>query len=180
MPNFIEQLDAKFVQLLSDWTVITTVLAVLTVGTLLYPIVFPNEADTHPLLLARQSIVAPIRKKHESAAYRSPEVPYGFPLRTGLDVKAADAPRWAPGKDGDLRDVWREVQRGGSLGVDGKEIPKGLIMTVLGKEEVVKHEIPALSKEIQILGKRLNHSGGRRVAVYLPNSIEYLLTIFGM
>ena len=84
------------------------------------------------------------------------------------------------GKDGDLRDVWREVQRGGSgSGEEGKEVPKGLIMTVLGKEEVDEHEVEGSSKEIGIMGQHFKSLGCTKIAIYLPNSMEYLMTLFG-
>ena len=181
MASPIEQLDAQIAALLADWSLPTTLLSIVIVALLLYPIVYPDEPDTHPLLLARQSAASPVRNKHESAVYRSPEVPHGYPLKSGLNVKDAGAPRWAPGKDGDLRDVWREAQKGGRS-EDGarKETPRGSILTVLGKEEVVEHEIADLSKEIQIIGKHVRDSGCKKVAVYLPNSVEYLLAVFGM
>ena len=112
--------------------------------------------------------------------YRSPEVPHGVPLKTGLNVKDAGAARWASGRDGDLRDVWREVQRGGSSDSEGKEVAKGKILTILGKEEVVEYDVEQLSKEIKILGEHWKGAGVQRVAIYLPNGVEYLLTIFGM
>ena len=180
MANVIEQLDAQVATLLSDWGLLTTLLALLIVGFVAYPIIYPEEPDTHPLLLARQSTAAPIRNKNESAVYRSPEVPHGYPLRTGLNVKDAEAPRWAAGKDGDLRDIWREVQKGGSTNTDGKTVPKGLIMTVYGREDIDEHDVTQLSKEIQIMGQHFRASGQKKVAIYLPNSIEYLLTVFGM
>jgi len=178
--NWIEQLDAQLSTLLADWGILTTLLALLIFGFVAYPIIYPDEPDTHPLLLARQATASFIRNKNESATYRSPEVPHGYPLKTGLNVKEAGAPKWASGKDGDLRDVWREVQRGGSAGDDGKEAPKGLIITVLGREEIVEHDIQDLSKEINVLGKHLKDAGVKKVAIYLPNSVEYLSTIFGM
>ena len=180
MANWVEQLDAQVAEFLADWSILTTLIALVVVGVLVYPIVFSEEPDTHPLLLARQSAISPVRNKGESAVYRSPEVPHGYPLKTGLNVKDAGAPRWASGKDGDLRDIWREVQRGGKKGQDGKDIPAGVIMTVLGKEEVVEHDVSELSKEIQIIGKHLKASGQKNVAIYLPNSTEYLMAIFGM
>lgn len=175
----LESLDAQVSSLLSDWSITTTVLAVLIAAVLIYPLLYPSEPDTHPLLLARQSSASPVRNKGESAVYRSPEVPHGYPLRTGLNVKDPGAPRWSPGKDGDLRDVWREVQRGGSPSGDGKEVPSGLIMSVFGKEEVVEHDVAELSKEINVIGKHLKKSGAKKVAIYLPNSVEYLQTLFG-
>ncbi|KAI7652532.1 acetyl-CoA synthetase-like protein, partial [Hortaea werneckii] len=173
----LESLDLKIAEVLSDWGVVTTLLALVILAFVAYPILYPDEPDTHPLLLARQSSAAPVRNKNESAAYRSPEVPYGYPLKTGLNVKDPGAPRWASGKDGDVRDIWREVQRGGSQDADGKTISSGSIMTVLGKE-VVEHNIADITKEINILGKHFADSGAKRVAIYLPNSVEYLTTIF--
>lgn len=180
MANALESLDAAIANLLADWSILTTLLALVIAAFLAYPIVFPDEPDTHPLLLARQATASAVRNKGESAVYRSPEVPHGYPLKTGLNVKDAGAPRWAAGRDGDVRDIWREVQRGGSAGPDGgKEVPKGLIMTVLGQEEVVEHDIDQLSRDMTIMGKHFKDAGVKKVAIYLPNSVEYLQTIFG-
>ncbi|KAK3117460.1 hypothetical protein LTR53_001147 [Teratosphaeriaceae sp. CCFEE 6253] len=178
MVSMLEKLDAQLSTLLSGWNYLTIIIGLALAALVAYPIIFQDEPDTHPLLLARQSSAAPIRNKYESAAYRSPETPYGTNLKSGLNVKDAGAPRWASGKDGDLRDVWREVQRGGTTEDDGKEIPAGLIMTVLGKEEVVEHDVGKVSKEIGIMGRHMKDAGVKKVAIYLPNSIEYLSTIF--
>lgn len=181
MPNAIEQLDAQISNVLSEWSLLTTLLAVVIVAFTLYPILTQQEPDIHPLLLARQSSINPVRHKNSSAVYRSPEVPHDSPLKSGLNVKDAGAPRWATGKDGDVRDVWREVLRGGSAGGEGKEnVSTGSIMTVFGSEEVVEHDVVALSREIQIVGKHLQEHGVKKVAIYLPNSVEYLLTVFGI
>lgn len=176
--SFMQSVDTYIAESLKSWNVYTTALALLLSALLIYPVFFPSEPDTHPLLLARQSIAAPIRRKGESALYRASEVPHGYPLRTGLNVKDASAPRWAGGKDGDLRDVWREVARAGGVGADGREIPRGLIMRVLGKE-AAEHEIEDLSKEINTIGKHLQQAGIKKLAIFLPNDIEYLLAIFG-
>ena len=173
MANAIEQLDQKLSSVLADWSILTTILALVIAATVAYPILYPDEPDTHPLLLARQSSVSPVRNKNESASYRSPEAPHGYPLKTGLNVKDEGAAKWSPGKDGDVRDIWRVVTRGGENG------EKGAIMTILGKEEIIEHDIEQLSKEIEILGKHLKGAGVKAVAIYLPNSIEFLLTIFG-
>ncbi|KAF2170966.1 hypothetical protein M409DRAFT_63972 [Zasmidium cellare ATCC 36951] len=178
MSSSLQSLDAQIAAVLSDWSITTTILALVIAGFLIYPLVFADEPDTHPLLLARQGTASAVRNKGESAVYRSPEVPHGYPLKTGLNVKDAGAPRWASGKDGDIRDIWREVQRGGQNGSDGKETPKGLIMTVLGKEEIVEHGIEDLSKEIGIIGQHIKQAGVKKVAIYLPNSVEYLTTVF--
>ena len=179
MPNPIERLDAGLATLLADWSLLTTLLALALLAFIAYPILYPDEPDTHPLLLARQSAPAPIRNLNESPVYRSPETPYGYPLKTGLNVKDAGAPRWANGRNGDLRDVWREVMRGGSVGEDGKVIPRGLVMTVLGREEVVEEDLEELTRQIGVMGQAWREAGVEKVAVYLPNSMEYLLTIFG-
>ncbi|KAF2721136.1 AMP-extracellular domain-containing protein [Polychaeton citri CBS 116435] len=178
MANWIEQADEAVADAFRDWNLYTTIIALAIAAVLAYPILYPSEPDTHPLLLAKQSLVGLVRNKNESASYRSPETPQGYPMKSGLNVKAPGAARWAAGKDGDLRDIWREVARGGSGGFDGKTIPKGIIMTVLGKEEVVEHEIEDLNKEMNIIGKHLKESGCQKIAIYLPNSMEYLLTIF--
>jgi acyl-CoA synthetase (AMP-forming)/AMP-acid ligase II len=52
-------------------------------------------------------------------------------------------------------------------------------MTVLGKEEVVEHDIEQINKDINIVGTYLANSGVKRVAIYLPNSIEFLVGLFG-
>lgn len=174
MANFLEQLDAQIAELFSSWNLYTTIIAVCLAAFVAYPIIFWEEPDTHPLLLARQSAPSPVRHSGESATYRSPEVPHGYPLKSGLNVKDAGAPRWAGGKDGDIRDIWREVMRGGE-----GDSPAGMIMTVMGKEGVYEHNLKDVSKEINIIGKHLQQTGGKRVAIYLPNELEYLSAIFG-
>ncbi|KAJ9629871.1 hypothetical protein H2203_002255 [Taxawa tesnikishii (nom. ined.)] len=173
MANFLEQLDAQIAELFSSWNLYTTIIAVCLAAFVAYPIIFWEEPDTHPLLLARQSAPSPVRHSGESATYRSPEVPHGYPLKSGLNVKDAGAPRWAGGKDGDIRDIWREVMRGGE-----GDSPAGMIMTVMGKEGVYEHNLKDVSKEINIIGKHLQQTGGKRVAIYLPNELEYLSAIF--
>nr|POE65691.1 hypothetical protein CFP56_58797 [Quercus suber] len=179
MSTFVDDLDAYIAAFFVDWTPVSTLLAGLIIAFLAYPVLWPEEPDTHPLLLARQAHAAPVRNRNESAVYRSPEVPYGAELRSGLNVKNEGAPRWATGKDGDVRDIWREVLRGGKEMGEGKPaVPKGLILTVLGKEEVVEHDVEDLSREINILGAQWSAAGLKRVAVYLPNSVEFLMTVF--
>lgn len=177
--NWLEHADAGVAAILADWSIVTTFLALAIVTFIAYPIITAQEPDTHPLLLARQSNAAPVRSRNESAWYRSPEIPNGYPLRSGLSVKDTTATKWAAPKDGDVRDVWREVQRAGSMEVNGKPIPKGLIMTVLGREEIIEHDVQDLTNQIAIIGKHLQQAGVKKVAIYLPNSIEYLLTVFG-
>jgi hypothetical protein len=179
MSNALESLDASVARVLAEWSIVTTLLALIIIAFLVYPILVPNEPDTHPLLLARQATASSVRYKGESAVYRSPEVPHGYPLKSGLNVKDASAPRWAAGRDGDIRDIWREVLKGGSTGPDGKPVPKGRILTVLGTEQVVEHDIDQLSRDIAIIGQHFKHVGVTKLAIYLPNSVEYLAAIFG-
>ncbi len=95
-------------------------------------------------------------------------------------MKDKDAPKWTSGRDGDLRDVWRQAVRG-VVTTDGVETgSRGNISTVLGKEKVVDHDLDNLSKEINIIGNHIREHSGKRVAVCLPNSIELLLSIFGI
>lgn len=178
MSSFFQSADFYVAEALKSWNIYSTVLVVLLSILVSYPVFFPSEPDTHPLLLARQSIAAPVRRKGESALYRTSEVPHGYPLKTGLNVKDPSAPRWSGGKDGDLRDVWREVARAGGVGPDGREVPRGSIMRILGND-VEEHEIEDLSKEINVLGKYFQDSGVKRLAIYLPNNLEFLLAIFG-
>jgi hypothetical protein len=175
----LERMDIALASFLSDWNIITTILAIILAVFVAYPILFPSEPDTHPLLLARQSAIDQIRNKNESAIYCSPEVPADTPLRSGLAIKDPSAPKWSAGKDGDLRDVWREVMRGGKQGVK-EDVPRGRIMTVLGKDELVEHEDEQLTKEIAIMGKHMKDAGVTKVAIYLPNCAEYLMTVFGV
>lgn len=177
MANAIEQLDAKIAEVFAAWNIYTTIIALVLAAFIVYPIIFWDEPDTHPLLLARQSTASAIRYPGESAIYRSIEVPHGYPLKTGLSVKDPGAPKWTAGKDGDLRDVWREAARGGTT--PDSSSPAGLIMTVYGKDAAVDHDLSDISKAINVIGLQLQHTGAKRVAIYLPNSVEYLATIFG-
>lgn len=85
---------------------------------------------------------------------------------------------YAAGKDGDLRDIWRRVT--GEIPLEKKASSTGTatIMTVLGKEELAEHDIAGISKEIAILGSHLHQHRATRVAVYLPNSLEFLAVLF--
>lgn len=177
--SFIQQLDQQLEKLLSDWSIYTTIIFVSLVAYLLYPVFFHREPDIHPLLLSRQANVAPVRQPGESAIYRAPDIPYGYPLRSGLNVKDPGAPRWQSGRDGDIRDVWKQAikgpvdSEGNSSGVPGK------IVTILGTEAIVELGFVKLTKEMNALGKHVKDKSGSRVAVYLPNSAEFVVTLFG-
>ncbi|KAI9721668.1 MAG: hypothetical protein M1828_005036 [Chrysothrix sp. TS-e1954] len=178
MAGIIERLDSQLEKLFGGWNLWTSCLAVALVVLVIYPVVFSIDPDTHPLLLSRQAHAAPVREPGESAVYRSIETPHGFPLRSGLNVKEPGASRWSAGRDGDLRDVWSRVA-GGALSDEGQPTgKKGSIMTVYGREDLEKHDLEDLSRQINILGEHIKQKGAKLVAVYLPNSVETLVSIF--
>ncbi|MCJ1403006.1 hypothetical protein MMC11_006228 [Xylographa trunciseda] len=168
--SFLERIDSQLENLFAGWSIYTTILALVIVGYLIYPVLFTYDADTHPLLLARQASSSPIRQPGESATYRSLEVPYGYPLRTGLNVKDPGAAKWTSGRDGDLRDVWKKALEG----VDGK---KGRIISVMGKE-TFEHSLINLTRHINAIGGHLQKQDAKRVAICLPNSVEFLVAFF--
>lgn len=175
----MQQLDAQIEQLFAGWNIYSTLLCIGIVTYLIYPIFFTPDPDTHPFLLTRQSSPSFVRQPGESAIYRSLETPHGYPLKSGLNVKDPGAPRWASGRDGDLRDVWKKAVQG-PLDDDGKSTGEpAKILTVLGKEEVVEHELGDVSREINAVGEYLSQHAASRVAIYLPNSMELLVTLFG-
>jgi hypothetical protein len=184
MANVIEQLDEYIGELFAGWNLYSTLLALSIFAYLAYTIVAAEEPDTHPMILQRQTNASPVRNPGESAVYRSPDVPHGYPLRTGLNVKTPGAPAYSGGKDGDLRDIWRRVT--GEIPLEqlrGAALPTtsdgpGKIMTVLGREQVTEHNISDISKDIAVVGESIRKHGGKRVAIYLPNSVEFLAALF--
>ena len=170
--SILHSVDSYIDQLFSSWNIYTTILATIFSVYLVYPLFLSQEPDTHPLLLARQSSVSPIRQPGESAIYRSQETPPGYPLRTGLNVNDPGAPKWASGRDGDLKDIWRTALKG-----DGEK--KAHIISVMGKE-TFKHKLEDLTEHINAIGKHIEKQAGKRVAIYLPNSVEILVAIFGI
>lgn len=180
MANLLQRLDQQLSAGLSEWNIYTTLLLILLVTIFVYPALFQADPDIHPLLLARQSVGARIRHKGESAVFRALDTPHSYPLRSGLNVKDPGQPKWQHGRDGDLRDVWRQAVVGPQT-ADGKSAgEKGKISVVLGKQEVISYETDALSKEVNAIGKHLKQNGGTRVALYLSNSVELIVGLFGM
>jgi hypothetical protein len=187
MANFLEQLDSQLGALFAEWNVYTTAIAAGIAAFIAYGIYTHRDADTHPLILSRQSSANYVRNKGESALYRSPDVPHGYPLRTGLGVKETGAPAYSSGKNGDLRDIWRRVSGelpleiqgapgAGRVSRTGAGQPK--ILTVMGRVEIIDHNVAEVTKEIVVIGDILKKHG-KRVALYLPNSIEFLAALFG-
>lgn len=180
MSNIIGQIDEAIGTFFAQWNIASTIMAGLMAVVLIYPIFTSKDPDIHPFLLARQAQASPIRQQGESAVYRSTEIPYGYPSRSGLAIKDPGASKWTTGRDGDLRDVWRQAISG-SKKEDGSSVGgPAKIKTVLGIEKVVDHDLRGLMLDINVVGKHIKDAGGRRVAVCLSNSVELLTLVFGM
>lgn len=174
----LAKLDAFLAKIFADWDIYSTAIVTVIVVFVTYFVLSSREPDVHPYLLARQATEAPVRQPRQSAAFRNLEVPHGFPLKQGLNVKDPDAPKWTGGRNGDLRDIWRSAVRGGpaeSGGVVGK---RGKIYTVLGRT-AVKHDVDGVTAEINVLGRHIQQSKAKVVAVSLSDSMELLASLFG-
>jgi hypothetical protein len=77
MAGLLEQLDGSISALLEGWNVYSTLLTFGIIGYLGWVIYDTADADTHPLLLARQAQASYVRQPGESAIFRSPETPHG-------------------------------------------------------------------------------------------------------
>ena len=176
---YLEKADAFLMDLFAGWNSLTTVLATVILLYIAYPFLTGRDPDTHPLLLARQATASPVRKQGESAIFRSLETPYGYPLKTGLNVKDPGAPRWSSGRNGDIRDVWRQAVQGPLNDEGNLSGKKGKLMTVLGKEQILQSDFENVSQEINIIGQHIQSGKGKVVAVCLSNSREMLAAIFG-
>lgn len=77
MPGLLEQLDGAISDLFQGWNVYSSVLLVGLLGFVGWVIANNADADTHPLLLARQAQASYVRQPGESAVFRSPETPHG-------------------------------------------------------------------------------------------------------
>lgn len=80
MGGLLEQLDSAIADLLASWNMYTTILLIGILGFMGWVVYDTNDADTHPLLLARQSQASYVRQPGESAIFRSPETPHGCML----------------------------------------------------------------------------------------------------
>ncbi|KAL9571077.1 hypothetical protein ACKAV7_004788 [Fusarium commune] len=166
-----DSLDAGVTNLFGQWNVYSTGLVTLLLAVVSYRVISTRDPDVHPMLLARQAVPSSVRNEGESPIYRSQAAPHGMPLNTGLNVKDTGASKWSRGRDGDLRDIWKRAAEGGENGA------KGRILTVLGSQNVVDHKLDDITRQINLIGQHIAETGGIRVAVYLPNSVE-LLDIF--
>lgn len=140
--NVMWQLDQGVTGLVYQWNGWSTAITTTLVMFLSYQIFSRTDPDTHPLLLARQAQPSPVRQPGESSVYRSHSAPHGMPLNAGLNVKDPGASKWSRGRDGDIRDVWRQAVKGTSE--EGKPVGKGKIMTVLGADKVIEHNLGML------------------------------------
>ncbi|ODH51057.1 hypothetical protein GX48_02842 [Paracoccidioides brasiliensis] len=177
MTSAMANLNTMLADLFADWSTHSTLIATLIAAFVGYKLFFSKDPDAHPYFLARQAIEASIRLPGESAVLRAHDVPHGYPLKSGLNVKDPDKPKWTAGRNGDLRDVWRAALRG-SVATDGTPAGKqGKFYTVLGKN-VVEHRLDDVSQEINIIGQYIYESKAQTVALYLPDSVESIAVIF--
>ncbi|KAK0635201.1 hypothetical protein B0T17DRAFT_569430 [Bombardia bombarda] len=177
LDNVLVSLDEGVTGLFGQWNTYTTALFTLFIGLITYQVSVRRDPDTHPLLLARQAQASPVRQPGESAVYRSQAAPHGMPLNAGLNIKDAGASKWSRGRDGDLRDIWRQAiagvqDEGPTKGVTGR------VMTVMGTELVTDHALDSITRQINLIGQHILDQGGNRVAIYLPNSVELIATLF--
>jgi hypothetical protein len=145
--------------------ILSLILLAVIVILLIVPVVVPSDPDTFPFIINNQSQPSKVRHPKESAIYRHRDQPHGYPLITGLSLrKGYEAPR-----DGDLRDVWEIALQ--------KDVTLGIVRG--GKCEFEK--LSSRKDELNKLGSGLREIAGEhgKVAIYLPNTIENLLTSFG-
>ena len=145
--------------------ILSIILIILILVFLVYPIVFPSDPDTFPFILHNQSHPSRVRHPKESAVYRHRDQPHGYPLPTGLSLrKGFEAPR-----DGDLRDVWHIA------------VEKGCTLGIVRGGRCTYEKIKGRQEELDKLGIGLREivGTGGKVATYLPNTVENLLTSFG-
>ena len=177
--GLLVKVDTVLNDVFAGWSLSTTVIATLLFLFLAYPWLTWKDPDTHPFLLARQATASPVRQPGESAIYRSNEVPYGYPLRSGLNVKDPGTPKWSSGRNGDLRDIWIQAVRGPSKDDGSSTGPKGKFLTVLGREKVVERSLESATLEINVIGQYISNAKSKRIAICLSNSVELLASIFG-
>ena len=77
MPGLLDQLDGAISDLLAGWNIYSSLILAGIVAFLGYVVYNTADADTHPLLLARQAQASYVRQPGESAVFRSAETPHG-------------------------------------------------------------------------------------------------------
>lgn len=175
--NLLLTLDEGITDFFAQWNIYSTIIVTAFIGFITYQISTRKDPDTHPMLLVRQSQGSPVRQPGQSPVYRGQSAPHGMPLQTGLNVKDPGASRWARGRDGDLRDIWRQAVAG--VQEDGpNKGTKGKILSVFGTEHVTEHSLDDITRQINLIGQHIKEQGGSRVAIYIPNSVELLAALF--
>jgi hypothetical protein len=95
-------------------------------------------------------------------------------------VRDKGAAKWSPGRQGDVRDVWRTAALGG-VGEDGEHDGSkvGRFVVCHGKEgrEVRMAEVTGW---INAFGTWTKERKGVKVVVALSNCVEMLACVFGM
>lgn len=143
--NLMLKLDETVTGVLGQWDISTTTIAAVLIGFFAYQVFTTRDPDAHPMLLARQAQASPVRQEGQSSVFRSHSAPHGIPLNSGLNVKDPGDSKWARGRDGDLRDIWRKTITG-PVDQEGKPTGEiGGISTVLGTENIIKHNLGKLS-----------------------------------
>lgn len=160
LDNLAARLDGGLGGFLGSWNGYTSAIATLLVMVVSWQLLTRRDPDTHPMLLARQASSSPVRQEGESAVYRAQSAPHGMSLTAGLNVKDPGAAKWARGRDGDLRDIWRRAVAGTpedapAAGPKGK----GRLLTVLGREQVIEHNFGTWCRSRPHRGKEGDGTG---------------------
>lgn len=143
LDNFLLILDETLTSILGEWDIYSTTIATFVFVLFAWRVFTSRDPDTHPMLLARQAQPSSIRQAHESPVYRSQSTPHGMDLNAGLNIKDEGVSKWARGRTGDLRDVWRKIVSG-AVDKDGKATGEvGTISTVSGST-IVQHRLGML------------------------------------
>lgn len=178
MDYILTELDRLVTRTLSEWDHISTALFILSISSVIYFTIYTRAPDIHPLFLERQSQASPIRQKGESAIFRSYSTPHGTELSTGLNIRSLGESKWAHGKDGDLRDIWKKAISG-SQDTTGKNAGKiAKLLTLQGTSDLIEHDLDEITRQINIIGRYLKNHQSKRVAIYLPNSVEFIASLF--
>ena len=141
MDNLLLKLDETVTGIVGEWDIYSTVILFSIISFFAYQVFTSRDPHAHPMLLARQAQASPVRQEGQSAVFRSNSAPHGIPLNAGLNVKDPGDSKWSRGRDGDLRDIWRRVVTG-QLDQEGKPTGEiGRLLTVLGSENVIVHDL---------------------------------------
>ncbi|TQS38248.1 hypothetical protein Golomagni_01254 [Golovinomyces magnicellulatus] len=178
MDNLLTRLDKLVTGTLAEWDHLSTALFFLSISSLIYFIINTRDPDIHPLLLERQSQASRVRQEGKSSIFRSLSVPHDTPLNSGLNIRKPGYSKWINGHDGDLRDIWLRAIAGAQNreGVETGAI--GKILTIEGIEHVKEHDLGDITRQLNLIGQYLKNRELDRVAIYLPNSVEFLATFF--